>query len=206
MRFWRLLIFLFLLTADVLQAQQATEMHGVVLPCVVVEGDTLPFICLPESIHVSSRIFKNRRAEDRYRRLVHNVRKAYPYAKLAGEKYREYDSILAQETNTRRRDKLMKMAEKDIKKQFEKELRKLTISQGKILVKLIDRETSHSAFLLVKDLRNSFQAYLYQGIGRLFGYNLKTKYDPFGRDRAIEGIVVLIERGELKPLSINAGR
>ncbi|MDR1951339.1 MAG: DUF4294 domain-containing protein, partial [Bacteroidales bacterium] len=116
------------------------------------------------------------------------------------ETYRYYDSILAKETNERKSAQLMKQAEKDIKKQFEKELRGLTISQGKILVKLLDRETTHSAFNLVRELRNAVQAYLYQGIGRMFGYNLKTKYAPNGVDRDIENIVRLIERGELAPI------
>ncbi len=182
------------------QAQNPNKTEGIVVPCVIVDGDTLPYFRLPEYEVISRRIFKSKREQAQYERLVYHVRRVYPYAKLAGQKYREYDSILARETNEYRRNRLMKQAEKDIKKQFEKELRKLTITQGKILVKLIDRETSHTAFALVKDLRNSFQAYLYQGIGRLFGYNLKTKYDPNGNDRDIEGIVQMIERGEIQPI------
>jgi hypothetical protein len=175
---------------------------GWIVPAVIRNGDTIIVIQLREFEVVSKQIFKNKREEEQYQRLVHNVRRVYPYAKLAGQVYREYDSILAQETNERRKAQLMKQAERDIKKQFESELKKLTVTQGKILVKLLDRETSHSAFNLVRDLRNVFQAYLYQGIGRLFGYNLRTKYDPEGRDRDIENIVQLLERGHLQPIPI----
>ena len=197
------IIFIFCLcTTCVAHGQTSDRTGGFIVPAIVVNGDTIPFLRLPEFEVVAKRFFTSKRDEERYRRLVHNVRKVYPYAKLAGETYRYYDSILAKETNERRRSQLMKQAEKDIKKQFEKELRNLTTTQGKILVKLLDRETSHSAFNLVKDLRTAFQAYLYQGIGRLFGYNLKTKYDPNGADRDIENIVRLIEQGLLAPIPI----
>ena len=171
------------------------------MPAVIRDGDTILTWQLREVEIVGKRIFTSRREEERYRRLVHNVRKVYPYAKLAGATYRQYDSILSLETNETRKARLMRDAERDIKRQFEGELRNLTVTQGKILVKLLDRETSHSAFNLVRDLRNMFQAYLYQGIGRLFGYNLRVKYDPDGVDRDIEGIVRMIERGELQPIA-----
>ncbi|MDR0437172.1 MAG: DUF4294 domain-containing protein [Bacteroidales bacterium] len=198
----RILFILCLCATFVAHAQIPDGKGGFIVRAVVINGDTIPYLGLPEVEIFAKRIFKSKRDEELYRRLVHNVRKVYPYAKLAGETYKYYDSILAQEANERKRSQLMKQAEKDIKKQFEKELRNLTVTQGKILVKLLDRETSHSAFNLVKDLRNSFQAYLYQGIGRLFGYNLRTKYDPEGRDRDIETIVRLIEQGILTPIPI----
>jgi hypothetical protein len=197
-----IIIILCLSAATTVRAQIPDGRGGFIVSGIVVNGDTIPHLRLPEVEVVSKYIFTSKRDEERYWRLVHNVRRVYPYAKLAGETYQYYDSILARETNERKKDQLMKRAEKDIKKQFEKELRNLTVSQGKILVKLLDRETSHSAFNLVRDLRNAFQAYLYQGVGRLFGYNLKTKYDPEGVDRDIENIVRLIEQGRLTPIPI----
>jgi len=188
--------------ASAMHAQIPDGQGGYIVPAIIRDGDTIPFIRLPEIEVISKHIFKSRREEEQYRRLVHNVRRVYPYAKLAGEVYRQYDSILALETNERRRSQLMRDAERDIKKQFEKELRNLTVTQGKILVLLLDRETSHSAFNLVKDLRNAFQAYLWQGVGRLFGYNLRIKYDPHGSHSDIESIVRAIERGHLQPIPI----
>ena len=183
-------------------AQIPDGQGGWIVPAVIRDGDTIPFYRLREVEIVSKHIFKSKREEERYRRLVHNVRRVYPYAKLAGETYRYYDSILAAEPNEHRRSRMMRQAERDIKAQFEKELRNLTVTQGRILVLLLDRETSHSAFNLVKDLRNAFQAYLWQGVGRLFGYNLRIKYDPHGAHADIESIVRLIERGHLTPIPI----
>jgi hypothetical protein len=195
-------VIVFLCLSITTNAQIPDGQGGWIVPAVIRNGDTIIYITLPEFETVAKQVFKNKREEEQYRRLVHNVRRVYPYAKLAGETYKYYDSILARETSERRKDRLMKDAEKDIKKQFESELKNLTVSQGKILVLLLDRETSHSAFNLVKELRNAFQAYLWQSVGRLFGYNLRTKYDPNGRDRDIENIVQLIERGHLQPISI----
>jgi hypothetical protein len=183
-------------------AQIPDGQGGWIVPAVIRNGDTIISIVLPEVEIVAKHIFTSKRQEEQYRRLVHNVRKVYLYAKLAGETYRYYDSILACETNERKKSNLMKQAEKDIKQHFESELKNLTISQGKLLVLLLDRETSHSAFNLVKDFRNAFQAYLWQGVGRLFGYNLRIKYDPGGQHADIESIVRLIERGQLQPIPI----
>jgi hypothetical protein len=177
-------------------------MGGYIVPAVIRDGDTIISIRLAEVEIISRRIFTSRREEERFRRLVYNVRRVYPYAKLAGITYRHYDSILNLETNEARRSRLMREAEREIKKEFEGELRSLTVTQGKILVLLLDRETSHSAFNLVRDLRNMFQAYLYQGVGRLFGYNLRIKYDPNGAHREIESIVQSIERGHLQAIPL----
>ncbi|MDR1951864.1 MAG: DUF4294 domain-containing protein, partial [Bacteroidales bacterium] len=117
------IIVLYLCTTPFAQAQIPDGRGGFIVPTVVKDGDTIPFLRLQEAEIISKRIFTSKRDEENYRRLVHNVRKVYPYAKLAGETYRYYDSILAKETNERKSAQLMKQAEKDIKKQFEKELR-----------------------------------------------------------------------------------
>jgi hypothetical protein len=91
----------------------------------------------------------------------------------------------------------MKQAEEEIEAEYGQELRDLTISQGKILIKLIDRETGNSSYDLVADLRGEFRAVFYQAFARIFGYNLKIKYDPEGEDKDIELIVRMIENGQL---------
>ena len=87
--------------------------------------------------------------------------------------------------------------ENEIKEEYGDELKKLTFSQGKILLLLIDRETGDTSYELVKDLRGSFSAFFYQTFARIFGFNLKIQYDPNGKHRMIEEIVRLIEKGEL---------
>lgn len=89
----------------------------------------------------------------------------------------------------------MKLLEEEIKTEYGQDLRELTFTQGRILLKLIDRETGHSSYHLVSDLKGEFAAVFYQAFARLFTYNLKVKYDPLGEDSDIEMIILLIENG-----------
>ena len=162
---------------------------------VVLDGDTIPSIRLKTVYIVDYKRFPNEKAKRRYVRLVRYVKKVYPYAKLAGVKLQEYDSVLQAAQTKRERRKVMKQVEDEFRSEYEGQLRDLTIGQGKILVKLLYRETNNSAYGLLKDLKGGFSATLWQGVGRLFGYNLKIDYEPNGRDRQIEMIVQMIERG-----------
>jgi len=161
----------------------------------IFEGDTIPIITLKPVYIVEMKKFESKKAERKYNRLVRYVKKVYPYAQLAAKKLQEYDTLLQAEKNDRARSKLMKKAEKELRKEYEGKLRSFTFSQGKILIKLIDRETSYTSYELLKELRSGFYASIWQGIGKLFDYDLKIKYDPKGADRQIEQIVQLIEAG-----------
>ena len=119
----------------------------------------------------------------------------YPYAKLAGLKLKEYEMVLREAKNDRERRKIMKKAEEELNAQFGPELKKLNFSQGKILIKLIDRETGNSSYALLQDLRGKFTAFVWQQFARIFGYNLKIRYNPSNEDRQIEEIVLRIESG-----------
>ena len=85
------------------------------------------------------------------------------------------------------------MVESDLRAEYEEELMKLTVTQGKILIKLVDRETGNSSYNLVKELRNGLTAFFWQGLARLFGNDLKTEYDAIAFDKDIEQIVASIE-------------
>ncbi|MFP4288747.1 MAG: DUF4294 domain-containing protein [Bacteroidales bacterium] len=173
------------------------ENEGTTTRAVVYQGDTIPYIELKTVPFIAPKHFKNKREKRRYTRLVYNIKKVYPYARLAGLKYRQYSEELSQIESESERKKMTKQIEQEIKEQFEDDLKKLTISQGHILIKLIDRETQHSSYDLLKDFRGIFTAVFWQSFGRIFGYNLKTKYDPEGEDKNIEEVVQLIERGLL---------
>jgi len=110
---------------------------------------------------------------------------------------KEYERVLEETSKKRERKKIMKQAEVELKDEFSEELKNLTYMQGEILLKLIDRETQTSGYDIVKDMRGGFKASFYQGFARLFGFNLKDRYDPEGRDREIEEIVQLIEKGRI---------
>jgi hypothetical protein len=163
---------------------------------VVIEGsDTIPLIELPEVWVFDRRELNYLYLKRRYKRLIRNVKKAYPYSKIAGEKLQELDDQLAFIDNEKEQKEHIRKAEEEIMGQFEKEVRKLTVTQGIILVKLIDRETGRSSYLVIKELKGSITAFFWQGIARIFGNNLKAEYDPEGDDKVIEDIVRGIEAG-----------
>ena len=163
---------------------------------VVIEGtDTIPMIELPEVTVFDRRDLDYLYLKRKYRRLIRNVKKAYPFSKIAGEKLRELDKQLASIQDEKEQKEHIRTAEEEIMGQFEKEVRKLTVTQGIILVKLIDRETGRSSYLVIKELKGSITAFFWQGIARIFGNNLKAEYDPEGADKVIEDIVRGIEAG-----------
>ncbi len=164
----------------------------IALPYVVIDGDTLPNVNI-ETITV--RKFKNRRQQIKYNKLMRNVKKAYPFAVAARDELANMNSNLVGVTSKREREKYIKEYEKQMFKKYEKDLRALTISQGRILLKLVDREIDNTAYELVKEYRGSFSAFFWQGIARLFGENLKSEYDPEFEDLYIEEIVQMIEMG-----------
>jgi hypothetical protein len=137
------------------------------------------------------------RPDRKTRRLIRNVKKAYPYAQLASMKLHAYNEKLKAAKTDRERKRLMRKAEKELKKEYGDDLKKLTFTQGHILLKLIDRETGETSYELVEELRGKFTAFFWQSFARIFGFNLKRDYDPDGEDRKIEQIVQLIENGQL---------
>jgi len=196
-------IALFTLLAIPLEAQQRpgaaqqVPPNATLMQCLIIDGDTFFFQRLAPFVLLSPKTFTSRRHETQYNRLIVNVKRVYPYARLAGIKLEHYnDRMLAARTD-RERKEIMKQAEADLEAQFGKELRKLTFSQGVILLKLIDRETGQTGYDLVSELRGTFRAFFWQGIGRIFGYNLKVRYDPRGADKDIEDIVLRIMYGQL---------
>ena len=160
-------------------------------------GDTTLIVYLPEvDIDLMQRYMQITDTRQG-RRLATNVKKVYPYAKLAGTKLQECDSILAGIEDAGERRRLMKQAEQEISDQYTEELKNLTLTQGAILIRLIDRETGSTSYQVVQELRGKVRAFFYQGFARLWGYNLKSEYDPHNNpeDDEIETIVTLLERG-----------
>ena len=170
---------------------------NVVYGQILENGDTLLMVMLPElNIDLMQRYLQITDTRQG-RRLASNVKKVYPYAKLAGAKMQEYDSLLSTISSASERRRVMKDVEDEITAQYTKDLKEMTFSQGAILIRLIDRETSHTSYQVVQEFRGKFRAFFYQGFARLWGYNLKTKYDPHNNpeDDDIETIMTLLERG-----------
>jgi len=137
---------------------------------------------------VDTRIFKSPLERAKFNRLRHNVLRVLPYAMFARNRYDQLQRDLAQTDNRREKRKLIKTFEKEIKTMFNKEIKNLTITQGGILIKLIDRETGNSSYDLLKEMKGGVTAFLYQNVARVFGNNLKNRYDP-EEDRDIENII-----------------
>lgn len=171
--------------------------EGDLVPVVVSHGDTMPMYFL-EPVEIQAKMTgKARRQAARTDRLTKYVQKVYPYARVTATLLAEYNHDLAQIGRESDRELYVKLAEAEIKAEFEEEIKGLTMTQGRILVKLIDRETGHTGYELVKQLRGSFQAWMWQGVAKLFGQDLKGEYDPEGDDALVESIVRRIENGEL---------
>ncbi len=164
---------------------------------IVIGGDTLWVAELDEVYIFPTKKFKSNRERRRYTRLIYNVKKAYPWAKLAGEKLAEVEIHLASLKTEKEQDEYIKIVEKELLRDYKEDLKKLTITQGRILIKLVDRETGDTSYELVKELRGKVSAMFWQALARIFGSNLKSEYEPDGEDRLIEEIVVLIENGQL---------
>ena len=192
----RLIIVILLLAVSVAKAQQG---GGIVMFGTVYQGDTIPMQYL-DVVTISGYVCPLSEAEKRkYKKLIKNVKVVYPYAKQAGKLLDRYTIVLQQAKNDSQRKKIMKQAEKEIENKFGPSLKKLNRSQGKILIRLIDRETGSDSYALVKELRGSFRAAFYQSLGKLFGYNLRSKHDPENNseDRIIERIIYGIETKKL---------
>ncbi len=164
---------------------------------IVVEGDTIPYFELRQILVFPEFKFKNKRQAAKFDRLVYNVKQVFPYAKLAGKRLREIEANLGYLKTESLRKFYIRQEEAKLKKEFEEDLKKLTMTQGRILIKLIDRETGFTSYQIVKDLRGSFSAFIWQTLAKLFGSDLKSEYDPNGDDQNIEVIMQLIENGQL---------
>jgi hypothetical protein len=164
---------------------------------VVVNGDTIPAVGYDPYVVKGKREFANKKKEAAYDKLVYRVQKAYPIAKKAGVKYQNIQDSLKNLPERERKERMKKL-EDELYKEYEPQIKKMSLQTGKILLKLIDRETGQNSYAVVKDLRGSFRAVFYQGFAKMFGANLKTEYDPDNdqEDKMIEEIIGKIDRGE----------
>ncbi|MBN2276020.1 MAG: DUF4294 domain-containing protein [Bacteroidales bacterium] len=164
---------------------------------IINNGDTALLSAIDEAYIFPERKFKNKRDLRRYRKLIRNIKRVYPYAKIAGQKFKEVDATMATLKTEKQQKEYINRVEAEIKSQYEDELKKLTITQGRILIKLIDRETGRTSYEVVRELQGNFKAFLWQALARLFGSNLKWVFDGQGEDKLINEIVIMIERGVL---------
>ncbi len=153
-----------------------------------IDGTMIPWIPLADVTIKTTRIFRTPEARFQYDRLKYNVLKVLPYAMFARNRYTKLNQDLAITTNKREQRLLVKACDKEIKDMFNREVKNMSIYQGEILIKLIDRETGKSTYDLVRELKGGVTAFLYQSIARVSGHNLKHQYNA-QEERDIETII-----------------
>ena len=164
----------------------------------IVEGKDTIYIDEIRASKVYSKVPRQKGKEWRkYYRLVHNFSKAYPYALVAKKLVIEADStIAADKLKGAKREKYIRSVQKELFDVFEGQMRQLTVSQGALIMKLIDREVGKSSYSIIKGYKSSIAAGFWQGIARLFGSDLKKPYDPEGEDANTEELVQIWEAGD----------
>ncbi len=167
------------------------------LPTIIINGEEYPCVYLSPIFIFPELKFKNKQQEKFYWKTVRDVKKTLPYAKLAAQLMAETDSHLATLTSEKEKKTYLKAKEKELFAQFEKDLKSMTISQGKILIRLVDRECEKTTYEIIKMYKGGFSAVLWQGIARIFGSNLKSEYDEKDKDQIIERVIILVEAGQL---------
>ena len=165
-----------------------------VVPFVVYEGDTLPYAQLDMVMVFGEMSAAQRKAKQKWTRLRNAVYVTYPYAKKAGYIINDVNRNLVSIKDAGARKKYLMSREKELKKEFTAPLTALSVYQGKVLMKLINRETRNSCYNLVKEFRGGFSARFWQTIAWVFGSSLKQDYDPKGEDADMELIVLEVAR------------
>jgi hypothetical protein len=194
--FW-LLVYLLLLGTENAEAQ-LLKPRRIVMYGTVVDNDTIPKVMLKEVKIVAPSNLLSPEEIRKNKKLIRNIKIVLPYAKLAKNKLLDLNNRMLTMSKSERK-KFMKAAEMEIEKEYAAQLKNLTISQGHLLIKLVDRETGSSSYTLVQELRGSFRAFFYQTFAKLFGYDLKAEFDPVNnkKDNLIDRVVRSIEQGKI---------
>lgn len=166
----------------------------------IVEGKDTIYIDQIRPSKVYSRLPKQKGKEWRkYYRLVHNFSKTYPYALAARNIVQRADQTIAEKKlKNLKKERYIASIQEELFDIFEDQLRSLTVSQGALLMKLIDREIGKSSFAIIKDYKSGIAAQFWQGIAKIFGSDLKKPYDPKGEDAKIEELVEIWEAGDFE--------
>lgn len=163
-------------------------------------GDTIPCIVLPP-IFCGTPKFRNERQRRRYfaeyARTIYNIKKVYPYVQLAKQKLAEMDAEFVKIKDPKEKKAYINRVEKEMFREFEKPLKSLTVSQGRLLIKMLDRETGRTGYQIIKELKGGFSAFFWQSIALLFDSSLKAEFDADGQDMMLNQLILWYESGLL---------
>lgn len=155
-------------------------------------------IVLPEFEVLELRVFPKKRLQRKYDRLVERVRRTYPLAKVAGERMKTYARV---DATGRRRDKkeLIQQFEQELREKYFSQLKRMSFADGRILLKLLDRQTEFTSYELLQEMKGGVQAMFWQGVAGMFDYDLKASFSPANNteDKLIDEICRMIDSGRL---------
>lgn len=160
-------------------------------------GDSIQYMEMYNVYVYPELVFKNEKQKQSYLRLVKNVKTVLPIAKEVNQILMETAEYLDRLPTKEEKEAHIKMVEKGIMKQYKPRMKKLTYSQGKLLIKLIDRECNSPAYDLVKAFLGPIRSGFYQAFAWVYGASLKKEYDPDGTDKLTERVVLMVESGQL---------
>ena len=161
------------------------------------EGDSIQYMEMNNVYVYPELTFKNKKQAQSYMRLVNNVKKVLPIAKEARQMLIETTEFLDMLPDEKSKNEHIKRVEEDIFRTYKPKMKKLTYSQGKLLIKLIDRECHSSSYDMIKAFMGPIRAGFWQVFAWGFGASLKKEYDPTGTDRLTERVVLMVEAGQI---------
>ena len=164
---------------------------------VLYEGDSIQYMEMNNVYVYPQLTFKNKKQAETYMRLVNNVKKVLPIAKEARQMLIETTELLDMLPDEKSKNEHIKRVEEDIFRTYKPKMKKLTYSQGKLLIKLIDRECHSSSYDMIKAFMGPIRAGFWQVFAWGFGASLKKEYDPTGTDRLTERVVLMVEAGQI---------
>ena len=168
-----------------------------VVQAIIIGNDTVPYFVLPTYYCYPPLKFKNKKEEQFYWRTVRDVKVVLPYVRHIRRVMEKTNEALMSMPDKASRDAYMKNFEKRIYKENETKFKDLTLNQGKLIIRLLDRETNNTSYELIKAYRGSFSAGFWQAFALVLGADLKTKYGTKEEDAVIERVIVLVEAGQL---------
>ena len=174
----------------------SVNMENVVL-AYIEDGDTIPQLVLPTIYVFPALKFESSKQEKFYWKTVRDVKRTLPYAKAIGATLQRINAELEKIPDEKDRKAYMKSMEEELIGQYESDMRKMTLSQGKMLIRLVDRECNQTSYELIKQYRGGVRAFFWQGFAKLFGADLKTTYDKDDKDKIVERVIILVEAGQL---------
>jgi hypothetical protein len=194
----RIIILFFLLLSGIYLGAKAQDTFKQAIPPSLVEGGDTLSVSIMNDIYVYPPRASNGSADDaKYQKMIRDVKRTLPYAKLVYNTLIEtYEYITTLPTEKERQEHLKRM-EKDLYAEYVPILKKMSLSQGKLLIRLVDRECNQSSYNLLKAFLGPFRAGFWNLFAGMFGASLKTNWDPDGKDAAIERVVELVEMGLL---------